>query len=283
MNHFLKTIFFLLIAILIAAGDSFPQERKKQIGERFGGEDVQYEAGFWVFPAVGAGTAHFYDLGNDQFLLTHEGRAQGLAGWLSRHRKEIHRAWMGTIDQGSRLIPLRLEEESVIGDWVRKKTTLYDYSARKVFMETKKDGELSRETVEIPPGVYYDNPLTAYYNFRYGVYGKVAPGREFIIRTVPRKGQGIFRVAVASEKEAARLREEDPEKKGKDHLRAHLPGAGIPRIPERGNRGLVRPRAESRLGDGSQSAVYRRHQGPDHPVRLPHRRPGPADTLRGGL
>jgi len=218
MNHFLKTIFFLLIAILIAAGDSFPQERKKQIGERFGGEDVQYEAGFWVFPTVGAGTAHFYDLGNDQFLLTHKGQAQGLAGWLSRHRKEIHRAWMGAIDQGSRLIPLRLEEESVIGDWVRKKTTLYDYSARKVFMETKKDGELSRETVEIPPGVYFDNPLTAYYNFRYGVYGKVAPGREFIIRTVPRKGQGIFRVAVALEKEAARIREENPEKKGKDLL-----------------------------------------------------------------
>jgi len=218
MIHFLKTFFFLLIGILIAAGDSFPQERKKQIGERFGGEDVRYEAGFWVFPAVGGGVAHFYDLGNDQFLLTHEGQAQGLAGWLSRHRKEIHRAWMGTIDQGSRLIPLRLEEESVIGDWVRKKTTLYDYSARKVFMETKKDGELSRETVEIPPGVYYDNPLTAYYNFRYGVYGKVAPGREFIIRTVPRKGQGIFRVAVASEKEGGRLREEDPEKKGKDLL-----------------------------------------------------------------
>jgi hypothetical protein len=85
-------------------------------------------------------------------------------------------------------------------------------------METKKDGELSRETVEIPPGVYFDNPLTAYYNFRYGVYGKVAPGREFIIRTVPRKGQGIFRVAVALEKEAVRNREEDPEKKGKDLL-----------------------------------------------------------------
>ena len=115
-------------------------------------------------------------------------------------------------------IPLRLEEESVIGDWVRKKTTLYDYSARKILMETKKEGEHNREIVDIPPGVYYDNPLTAYYNFRYEVYGKVKPGREFLIRTVPRKGPGIFRVGVALEKEAARLREEDPEKKGKDFL-----------------------------------------------------------------
>ena len=218
MNHFLKIIFFLLVGTLIAAEESCPQERKKQIGERFGGEDVQYEAGFWIFPAVGGGAGHFYELGNNQFLIIHEGQARGLAGWLTRNRKEIHRAWMGTIEQGNRLIPLRLEEESVIGDWVRKKTTLYDYSARKILMETKKEGEHNREIVDIPPGVYYDNPLTAYYNFRYEVYGKVKPGREFLIRTVPRKGPGIFRVGVALEKEAARLREEDPEKKGKDFL-----------------------------------------------------------------
>jgi len=60
--------------------------------------------------------------------------------------------------------------------------------------------------------------MTAFYNFRYGVYGEVAPGREFIIRTVPRKGQGVFRVAVAPENEAARIRGEESEKKGKDLL-----------------------------------------------------------------
>jgi hypothetical protein len=209
---------FLLLGLLTAARESFPQEGKRQIGERFGGEDVQYEAGFWIFPAVGTGRAHFYDLGNSRFLMTHEGQAQGLAGWLTRNRREIHRAWMGTAEQGGRLIPLRLEEESVVGDWVRQKTTLYDYSARKILAETRKDGEVSRESWEIPPGIYYDNPLTAYYNFRYGAYGKVVPGAEFVIRTIPRKGQGTFRVAVAPEKEAARLRENAPQKKGKDLL-----------------------------------------------------------------
>lgn len=218
MSPFRNTLLFLLLWPLLLPGDSFPQETKKQIGERFGGEDIRYEAGFWVFPAIGAGTAHFSDLGGGRFFFTHEGRAQGVAGWLSRHRKEIHRAWMGAADQGGRLIPLRLEEESVIGDWVRQKTTVYDYAAGKVLMETKKDGEVSRETVEIPAGVFYDNPLTAFYNFRYGVYGKIAPGRDFVIHTVPRKGRGIFRVAVASDKDAARVREEEPERGGKDLL-----------------------------------------------------------------
>ena len=214
----LKIVILLLLGVLMSRQGSFAREEKKQIGDRFGGEEVRYEAGFWIFPAIGAGTAHFYALGNDRFLIIHEGQAQGLAGWLTRNRKEVHRAWMATDRQGSRLIPLRLEEESVIGEWNRKKTTRYDYTARKVLMETVKDGEVSRETVEIPPGVHYDNPMTAYYNFRYGVYGEVAPGREFIISTVPRKGQGTFRLAVAPENEAARIREEDPEKKGKDLL-----------------------------------------------------------------
>ena len=222
MNHFLKILFFLFL-IVAATGESFSQERGKQIGERFSGEQVQYEVGFWIFPAVGAGQAHFSDLGQGRFLIAHEGQAQGLAGWLSRHRREVHRAWMGTVDQGNRLIPLRLEEESIIGDWVRKKTTLYDYSGGKIFMETRKEGEISSEVVEIPPGVFYDNPITAYYNFRYGAYGKVEPGRQYTIRTVPRKGKETFRIAVATEKEAALRRESDPEKKGKDLLvRIHL-------------------------------------------------------------
>ena len=189
VKNIVRTIFFFLMAVLLTAGEPFAQGPKKQIGERFGGEEVHYEVGFWIFPAVGKGLAHFYDLGNGKFLLTHEGQAQGLAGWLTSFRKEVHRVWMGAIDQGRRFVPLRLEEESIIGDWVRKKTTLYDYSAGKIFMEINKDGEINREVVEIPPGIFYENPITAFYNFRYGVYGMVEPGREFIIQTVPGKGK----------------------------------------------------------------------------------------------
>jgi len=223
MKNIVKTFFLLLLGIFVTFEDSFSQERNKQIGERFGGEDIQYEVGFWIFPAVGKGLAHFYDLGREKFLITHEGQAQGLAGWLTSYRKEVHRAWMEAINQGTRFIPLRMEEESIIGDWVRKKTTLYDYSARKIFMEIRKEGETNREVVEIPQGVYYENPITAFYNFRYGVYGKVEPGREFIIRTVPGKGKGIFRITVASAKDAALRRDSDPQKKGKELLvRIHL-------------------------------------------------------------
>jgi len=191
MNDFLKIIFFLFLGILLAAEDSFPQERKKQIGERFG-EKMSSTRPDSGFSNDRRGDGSFLRPGERPIPPEARGTGPGLAGWLTRHRREMHRAWMGAIDQGSRLIPLRLEEESVVGDSVRKKTTLYDYSARKIFMETIRDGERSREEMEIPPGVYYDNPLTAFYNFRYGVYGKVAPEVSSSSAPSRAKDRGFF-------------------------------------------------------------------------------------------
>jgi hypothetical protein len=224
MNLFMKIVLIFFLFLWDGAGKAFCQDASpRMIGARFIGEEVQYEVGFWVFPAVGGGLARFYELDNGSYLIVNEGRAQGLAGWLSRHRREVQRAWLSADEPSNRLIPLRLEEESIIGDWVRKKTTRYDYSARRIFMETRKEGETQREVVEIPPGMYYDNPISAYYNFRYGAYGKVEPGREYLIPTVPRKGKGVFRVTVAPQREAALRREAEEEKKGKDLLvRIHL-------------------------------------------------------------
>jgi len=223
MSPLIKILPILLLLFWADAGEAFAEGRLSRIGERFVGEEVRYEVGFWIFPAVGGGVARFYDLDNGNYLLINEGRAQGLAGWLTRHRREVQRAWLGAAEQGDRLIPLRLEEESIIGDWFRKKTTVYDYSAHKIFMETLKEGENRREVVEIPPGIFYENPVSAYYNFRLGAYGKVEPGREYRIPTVPRKGKGFFRVTVVPEEEASLRRESEAEKKGKDLLvRIHL-------------------------------------------------------------
>ena len=190
------------------------------IWQKFSGEIIRYEVGFWLFSTVGGGEADFRDLGHGKYMVYHEGKAQGFVGWLTSHRREIYRSTMSTINNGKRLIPLRFEEHSVIGEWFRKKTTVYDYAAHKVFMEVDKEGEKSREEVDIPMGAFYDDPVTAFYNFRGGVYGKVEPGREFLVRTLPEKGSAKgkeeIRLVVASKDEADILRAKEPDKTGKD-------------------------------------------------------------------
>ena len=209
-----------LLLCFFHPGISWGENAADPIGQRFSGEIIRYEVGFWIFFPVGGGEADFRDLGHGKYMVYHEGKAQGFVGWLTSYRREIYRSTMGTINNGQRLIPLRFEEHSVIGDWFRKKTTVYDYAARRVFMEVEKEGEKSREETEIPLGALYDDPVTAFYNFRAGVYGKVEPGREFLVRTLPEKGpekgKEEIRLIVASKEEADILREKEPDKAGKD-------------------------------------------------------------------
>ena len=200
-----------LVTSLAGADDS--------IGERFKGEVLKYEIGFWIFRRLGEGEATFRDLGNGRYMAFHEAKTLGLAGWISRYRRDVYRSTMGTIDNGKRLIPLRFEEDVIIGKTTRNRITVYDYGAGKVRVETRKDNTPSREEIDIPPGFPYDDPMTAFYNFRAEVYGKIEPGKHFSIHTVPREGsRKTIRLDVASKKEADRRRAQEAEKAGKEFL-----------------------------------------------------------------
>jgi hypothetical protein len=175
---------------------------------------LEYEVGFGLIGPVG-GKQRIPKPGNGRYRVT---MRRGLVDG-SGHRKEIYRSTMTTINNGKRLIPLKFEEYSVIGEWYRKRTTTYNYPARKVIVEGEKEGKpMKREEMEIPVGVLYDDPVTAFYNLRFEVYGKVEPGREFILRTIPSKGQEIIRIQVAKKEEAEKAREAEKVKTGKDLL-----------------------------------------------------------------
>lgn len=210
------TASLLLGFLVLFSGNSCGQEIEEPIAKRFNGEVLRYEIGFWFFFPVGGGVADFRSLGQGRYLVYHEGQAYGFIGWLTRHRKEIYRSVMRTINEGTRLIPIRYEENTVRGDWYLKKTTHYDYSAKKVIVETDKKGDKKREEFEIPAGTLYDDPVTAFYNFRSGVYGPVEPGKEFILRTLPTKGEEIIRLQVASKEEADTRRAAEEDKREKD-------------------------------------------------------------------
>lgn len=214
----------LMALIFLGAGNSAGAASRDPIGERFQDEVLKYDIGFWVFDRIGEGVATFRSLGNGKYAAFHEGKTLGFIGWISRNRRDVYRSTMGTINHGRRFIPLRFEEDVIIGPKVRKRITQYDYAARKVTIDTQQEGKIIREEVEIPFGMLYDDPMTAFYNFRFGVYGKVEPGKEFIIRTVPRaESRKTIRLTVASKEEEERRRAAEVEKEGKDFLiKVHL-------------------------------------------------------------
>jgi hypothetical protein len=215
-----KKAFCLLILLLLGRPwDCAGARPEDSIGDRFIGETLKYEVGFWLIDPVGGGVADFQSLGNGRYRVYHVGKAEGFVGWLTSHRREIYRSTMTTINNAKRLVPLKFEEYSVVGERYRKKTTTYDYPGRKVIIELEREGKpMKREEMEIPVGVLYDDPVTAFYNLRFGVYGKVEPGREFILRTIPSKGHEIIRIQVATKEEAEKARAEEKVKAEKDLL-----------------------------------------------------------------
>ena len=224
MKRILFSKFLLLLLLLLWPEPSASAGGGDPIGEYFEGEVLKYDIGFWIFSRVGEGVATFHSLGSGRYAAFHEGQTLGFVGWITRYRRDVYRSTMGTINNGRRLIPLRFEEDVIIGPKIRKRITIYNYAARKVIIETQKEGKIRREEVEIPSGILYDDPMTAFYNFRFGVYGKVEPGKEFTIRTVPREeSRKTIRLIVASKEEEARRRSAEVEKEGKDlFIKVHL-------------------------------------------------------------
>lgn len=192
--------------------------KKDSIAEFFNGEELIYEIGFWIFKQVAFGKLSFKALDKKGlFMATLQAETTGLAGWISRYRIDTYRSTMEEINGGRRLRSISFEEEVKIGNKLRQRTHLFDYQKRLwIKMRKKKDGSFERIEEEIPSGLIYDDFITASYNFRYGVYGKIDRGKRYIVPTFPKKGASNYEVRVATKEEEERKRKREKNKDGKE-------------------------------------------------------------------
>jgi len=188
------------------------------IADFFKGEELLYELGFWLFKRVALGRLSFKEMEKKgHYLATLQAETLGILGWVARYRVDTYRSTMEEIDGGKRLRSLSFEEDVKVGSKLRKRTHLIDYQKRKwIQLKQRKDGTVQRTEEEIPPGLVYDDFLTASYNFRYGVYGEIEKGRKYTVTTFPRKGSSVYEVRVAGQEEEEKRRRTEKSKDGKD-------------------------------------------------------------------
>ena len=197
---------------------TLPGERGRSIGEFFQGEELSYEVGVWLFKRVALGKLSFRKMDEKgRYMAIVQAETVGVLGWLARYRVDTYRAIMEEVEGGRRFRALSFEEDVKIGSKFRKKIHLFDYEKRKwIVMRRRKDGVMERTEEEIPPGMIYDDFLTASYNFRYGVYGEVERGRKYTVPTFPRKGSTSYEVSVATKEEEERRKKSEKFKAGKE-------------------------------------------------------------------
>jgi hypothetical protein len=197
-----------------------PRKGGNSIGEFFKGEELYYEIGVWLFKRVALGKISFKEMGEKgRYLATLQGETLGVLGWVARYRVDTYRSIMEEVEGGRRLRSISFEEDVKIGNNLRRRTHFFDYQKRKwIKVRQRKDGVRVREEVEIPPGMVYDDFITASYNFRYGVYGEIERGKKYTVATFPKKGPSSYEVRVASKEEEEKRKKSEQFKDGKEYF-----------------------------------------------------------------
>jgi len=190
------------------------------IGDFFKGEELSYEIGFWLFKKVAQGKISFKEMERKgRYLAVLRGETLGVLGWVARYRADTYRSVMEEVDGGRCLRSISFEEDVKIGGKSRKRTHFFDYKNRKwVKVRQRKDGTKSREEADIPPGMVYDDFVTASYNFRYGVYGEIERGKKYTVPTFPKKGPSSYEVRVATKEEEEKKRKSEKSKDDKEYF-----------------------------------------------------------------
>jgi hypothetical protein len=161
------------------------------IAEAFIGEELIYKIGFWLLDDVATGTVTMKKAEKDgEYVATLSAQTTGFLGWLLKGRKDTYVAHLRLADGGKRFVTTTFEKSVDRGGKVRRGRRVLDYEKGEMTWRSWGGGKGEREGVEkIPPGVWIDGPLAAFYNFRAGVYGPVEGGRSYSIRTFPKDGR----------------------------------------------------------------------------------------------
>lgn len=197
-----------------------PGIKRESIGEFFNGEELSYEIGFWLLKRVAQGKITFRNVGKKgRYMAVLQGETLGVLGWVARYRVDTYTSIMEEVNGGKCLRSISFEEDVKIGGKSRKRSHFFDYKNRKwIKVRERKDGSRTREEVEIPPGMIYDDFVTSSYNFRYGVYGEMERGKKYTVPTFPRKGASSYEVKVVSKEEEEKKRKSEKIKKDREYF-----------------------------------------------------------------
>jgi hypothetical protein len=157
------------------------------IGERFTGEVLDYRIGFWVLENVAVGKFQLEKDLDGTYIATLTAQTTGALGWFLRYRRDTYTARLEEVEGGARFRTVIFEKNVNIGGKVKRSITELDHENGTMRWKVWKRGMLrERDELEMEPGLYYDGPITAFYNFRHGVYGPIEEGSEYNIKTFPK-------------------------------------------------------------------------------------------------
>ncbi len=172
------------------------------------GETLIYRLSFLWFRRIAE--AEFYFGENEtpgRYYAVLDVEAKGFVGWITQHRRHTYRSEFELIDGGSQLRAVYHKRVISYGETEEVYESWMDYNSMRYNWRLLKNGLLEKnERSDIPEGKIFYDVLSAFYNFRQGVFGELEEGKNYRIDTVPTiKGVTHFDVRVATNEERIEL------------------------------------------------------------------------------
>ncbi len=184
---------------------------RSPIGKTFAFEFMKFAAGFFLFSHAGDAEISLVPTHSPgRYRAKIWGKTRGLIGFITRHREDTHISEIMENEEKNRFICTRLIRDTRIGKKHVTKIFEMDYKKRTLTITRIKKKKKSIRVKPIPPGTIYDDPLTAFYNFRYGSYGPAAFGKSYTIDTIPGKKVKHISLRIATKEETMKRKSHFP-------------------------------------------------------------------------
>ncbi len=168
---------------------SVHEKSNQTVAEAFVNEALTYKIGFWVFDDVAIGKVSLKRGADGDYVATLNAYTTGrIVSWLFRSRHDTYLAHLRMSADGKRFITKTFEKNTETVNKKKRSITSLDYEKGLIVTTNYEDGkETSNTVIPLQKGLYFDDPLAAFYNFRFGVYGGIEPGKDYNIYTFPSK------------------------------------------------------------------------------------------------
>ena len=172
----------------------------------FAGKRYNYDVRFWWFNPAGRIYLSFQEREGGGYLALAGGQTTGFVGALTRRMTFAYRSFMTYDQELKRLVSQRFEEESIQGRRAYRSVRIFDHAQRRIrYLKPRRHLPPKEKLIEIEGPKTVDH-LTAFFNWRAGVYGPPSRGRIYRIPTMPSHGNKETVVHFRSEAEAEERR-----------------------------------------------------------------------------
>jgi len=158
-----------------------------EIAKLFLNEKLKFEIRFLT-----AKTAHgkitFKRTGRVTYTASVEATLSGVVTTVIKHRKHVMTSsfQVDKVNGKERFVTLQFYRKQIRTDGTRESRNEFDYLRRRWRLTKFKNGKRTKKrTRRIPKNVYYDDIVNLLFNMRAQVYGPVAPGKSFVLNTMP--------------------------------------------------------------------------------------------------